>query len=240
MVVNALEQRDGVEVLTAPKIITHSGRQAHIEVSDLQTVVTGVGQGGQSGGGGGGAQTGGVGGGATGAGGFAGFTYTTTPFPFGPVLDVIPYVSADDNTIEMTLIPSITEFIGYDNPGDFVPSLQVFSGGAVGISSKATLPLPRIRVRQVVTSVSVWDAQTVVLGGLISEDVKKTRDKVPVLGDIPVLGRLFRSEATSTTKKNLVIFVTPTILDPAGRRVHDPNNLPFDPEAAAKQGGSMK
>ena len=75
----------------------------------------------------------------------------------------------------------------------------------------------------------VWDGQTVVLGGLIAENVTKTREKVPVLGDIPMLGRLFRSETADSTKKNLVIFVTPTIIDPAGNRVHDPNNLPYDP-----------
>ena len=64
---------------------------------------------------------------------------------------------------------------------------------------------------------------------MISEDSKKSRDKVPVLGDIPVLGRLFRSENSLSIKKNLVIFVTPTILDPSGHRVNDPRNLPFDP-----------
>ena len=57
------------------------------------------------------------------------------------------------------------------------------------------------------------------LGGLIAEDVAKTKDKVPVLGDIPLLGRLFRSESFTTSKKTLVIFVTPMIVDPAGNRV---------------------
>jgi type II secretory pathway component GspD/PulD (secretin) len=53
--------------------------------------------------------------------------------------------------------------------------------------------------------------------------------KVPVLGDVPVLGRLFRSENSRTVKKNLMIFVTATIVDAAGKRVHDPENLPMDP-----------
>jgi len=61
--------------------------------------------------------------------------------------------------------------------------------------------------------------------------VKKKKDKIPVLGDIPLLGRLFRSEASLTSKKNLLIFVTPTIVDPAGMRIHDPNNLPYDPNS---------
>ena len=65
------------------------------------------------------------------------------------------------------------------------------------------------------------------LGGLISENVVRLKDKVPVLGDLPYVGRLFRSEAKSTAKKNLVIFVTPTIIDPAGNRTHLDDDLPF-------------
>ncbi len=67
-------------------------------------------------------------------------------------------------------------------------------------------------MRQVVTSVNVWDGQTIVLGGLISETITKVSDKVPVLGDIPFLGRLFQSQSSDSTKDNLMIFVTPTII----------------------------
>jgi len=92
---------------------------------------------------------------------------------------------------------------------------------------RAQLPLPHFRLRQVVTSANVWDGQTVVLGGLISEDVTKFKDKVPVLGDLPLVGRLFRSESSSTAKKNLMIFVTPTIIDAAGNRLHSEDEMPF-------------
>jgi general secretion pathway protein D len=92
----------------------------------------------------------------------------------------------------------------------------------------------------VTTSAIVWDGQTVVLGGLIAEDVKKTRDKVPVLGDIPIVGRLFRSEAALNAKKNLVIFVTPTIIDPAGKRVHPDDALPFDPNTVPTQSAGSR
>jgi general secretion pathway protein D len=99
----------------------------------------------------------------------------------------------------------------------------------VGNQPVQPTPLPSFRVRQVVTSATVWDGQTIVLGGLIAENVTKTKDKVPVLGDIPFLGRLFRSESTRAEKKNLVIFVTPTIIDPAGNRIFDKENPPYDP-----------
>jgi general secretion pathway protein D len=52
----------------------------------------------------------------------------------------------------------------------------------------------------------------VVLGGLIKDDVQDGQQKVPILGDIPFLGRLFRSDAVSVTKTNLLIFIRPTII----------------------------
>ncbi|MGN6644147.1 MAG: type II secretion system protein GspD, partial [Verrucomicrobiota bacterium] len=79
----------------------------------------------------------------------------------------------------------------------------------------------------ITSSVVVWDGQTIVLGGLISDNITKVKDKVPVLGDLPFLGRFFRSESSQTQKKNLVIFVTPTIIDPAGNRLHSDDELPF-------------
>ncbi len=151
---------------------------------------------------------------------------TTAPVPIGPTLDVIPHVSADGYTIQLNLLPTVTEFLGYDDPGQF---------RAVVGTLAAPVPLPKFRIRQVVTSSIVWDGQTVVLGGLISEAVAKRKDKVPVLGDLPLVGRLFRSEGKSSSKKNLVIFVTPTIVDPAGNRVHDEDSLPYDPNRLPAQ-----
>ncbi|TAL01026.1 MAG: hypothetical protein EPO07_08910 [Verrucomicrobia bacterium] len=225
VVIRALEQRDGVDVLTAPEVTTVSGRQAQIQIIDIRTIVTGVDLNQTaSGGGGNTGNTGNTGGGAVGS----TVNYTVQPLPFGPVLDVVPYVSADGYTVQLTIIPTITEFIGYDTQtaAQFVPSAQSV-GGAVGLPVTASLPLPIFRLRQVTTSCIVWDGQTVVLGGLISDDVQRTKDKVPFLGDLPLVGRLFRSESSVTKKKNLVIFVTPTIIDPAGNRMHSEEEMPF-------------
>ena len=156
-------------------------------------------------------------------------TPVAAPIPFGQVLDVIPYVSADGYTIQLHVVPTFTEFLGYDT--DLAREFQTV---VPGLPVQDT-PLPRFRVRQVATSAVVWDGQTVVLGGLIAENVRKSREKVPVLGDIPLLGRLFRSETADSTKKNLILFVTPTIIDPAGNRVHSPDNLPYDPNRVPEQ-----
>ena len=96
---------------------------------------------------------------------------------------------------------------------------------------------PIFSVRKVTTSVSIWDGQTVALGGLIREDVQKVNDKVPILGDIPLAGRLFRSDVDQKIKKNLIIFVTARLMDAQGQpliqtdeaeEIVDPLGLPED------------
>ncbi|HEY9174651.1 MAG TPA: hypothetical protein VI136_20385 [Verrucomicrobiae bacterium] len=148
----------------------------------------------------------------------------------GPVLDVLPHVLSDGVTINLTVIPTLTEFVGYDNPNEVLSS-GVLPQGSVLVPTV----LPRFRVRQVVSTVNVWDGQTVVLGGLVSENVSNIRDKIPVLGDLPVLGRFFRSESKVARKSNLLIFITPTIIDPAGNRMHSDDELPFAQTAIPTQ-----
>lgn len=138
----------------------------------------------------------------------------------GPVLDVIPVVLSDGYTVNLTLIPSLTEFVGYDTP-PLIPGVNV-----ANVVEVPTI-LPRFTVRQVITTVNIWDNQTVVLGGLVSSTVSSTKDKVPVLGDLPLAGKLFQSQSKITQKKNLMIFVTATMVDPAGNRVHSDDELPF-------------
>jgi type II secretory pathway component GspD/PulD (secretin) len=141
----------------------------------------------------------------------------------GPQLDVVPVVLSDGFTINLTLIPTLMEFVGYDNPNEVLTSGAQLPPGSVLVPTV----LPRFRVRQVVSTVNVWDGQTVVLGGLISENVTSIKDKIPVLGDMPFVGRLFRSESKNSQKSNLMIFVTPTIIDPAGNRKHSEDEMPF-------------
>ena len=151
----------------------------------------------------------------------------------GPILDVVPYVLSDGYTINLTLIPSLTEFDGYD-PAPVVPGVTV--------ANVVTVPtvLPKFSVRQVVTTVNIWDHQTIVLGGLISSQIATTKDTVPFLGDLPLVGRLFQSESKTAVKKNLMIFVTATIIDPAGNRVHSDDELPFAQVAVPAQPAGAK
>lgn len=153
--------------------------------------------------------------------GTSAITVTTQLLETGPLLDVVPYVLSDGYTINLTLIPSLTEFNGYTTP----PNIANVTGNLNVVQLPAILP--SFTVRQVLTTVNVWDGQTVVLGGLISSQTQNETDKVPVLGDVPIIGRLFQSQVKQAVKKNLMIFVTATIVDPAGNRIHSPDELPF-------------
>ena len=107
-------------------------------------------------------------------------------------LTVTPQITPDDRII-MDL--EVTQ----DTVGQFVPSA---TGGLV----------PSIDTRKVVTQVLVNDGETVVLGGIFETERRATEDKVPILGDIPGLGRLFKRNSTVSNKRELLIFVTPKIL----------------------------
>ena len=153
--------------------------------------------------------------------GVSAITPTTQAIETGPLLDVVPYVLSDGYTINLTLIPSVTEFAGYQNP----PQIANVTGGL----NVVQLPviLPSFTVRQVLTTVNIWDGQTVMLGGLVSSSTQTEKDKVPVVGDLPIVGRLFQSQSKVAKKFNLMIFVTATIVDPAGNRLHSDDELPF-------------
>jgi general secretion pathway protein D len=132
-------------------------------------------------------------------------------------------------TIDLNLVPQVVEFEGFINYGSPIlsPSSSFFNTVTNGlITSPPSVITPNIinqpifSTRKVTTSVSVWDGQTVVLGGLMREDVQKTEDRTPIIGDIPIVGRLFRTNVDQHIKRNLIIFVTARLVNPAGQPVN--------------------
>ncbi len=84
---------------------------------------------------------------------------------------------------------------------------------------EAPMEQPFFHVRSIDSSVSVYPGATIVMGGLITEQRKAMDDKIPFLGDLPFVGRFFRSHAEQTNKRNLLIFVTTRLVDVRGREV---------------------
>lgn len=95
------------------------------------------------------------------------------------------------------------------NEGD---SVQLKIEQEVSSLAGATAVDITINKRELNTTVLARDGETIVLGGLIDEDVQESLSKVPILGDIPILGHLFKSTSVTTRKRNLMIFIRPTII----------------------------
>jgi general secretion pathway protein D len=142
----------------------------------------------------------------------------------GVTLEVEPVVGSDGKTIDLNLIPQVVEFEGFINYGSPINAVGTTTAATIQVSTPVLLTenvinQPIFSTRKVNTSVTVQDGQTVVLGGLMREDVQKTEDRTPIIGDIPIVGRLFRTNAEQHIKRNLVIFVTAHLLNPAGQVV---------------------
>ena len=207
--IRALSRQTGSDLLSAPKITVLSGETAQITVaqefiyptqySDAQSNVS------QAGGAVGGVATGGV-------------TITAgTPQSFstrnvGVELTVTPTVEDDERSISLDLHPQVTEFEGFVEYGG--PSIAIQGETTVTIPSGNFQPI--FASRSIQTRVTIWDGATLVMGGLTREEVRTVKDKVPILGDIPLLGRLFRSEGEASTKRNLLIFVSANLVSPGG------------------------
>ncbi|MFA5257164.1 MAG: secretin N-terminal domain-containing protein [Opitutales bacterium] len=129
----------------------------------------------------------------------SGFEYK----PIGISLDVIPQVN-NTGLINLQIKPEISSMNG-----------TVSFGGASGAE------IPIITQRRTSSTVTIKSGYTLAIGGLIQSTQSKDGTKVPLLGDIPFLGRLFRSDSDTTDRRNLVIFITAKILDPEGSTYKD-------------------
>lgn len=110
------------------------------------------------------------------------------------------------------------------NEGDAV---QMTIEQEVSSLSGATSVDVIINKREMKTTVMADDGETIVLGGLIDEDVQESVSKIPLLGDIPVLGRLFSSTSTSKQKRNLMVFIRPTIVR-NGKRMREISSAKYN------------
>jgi general secretion pathway protein D len=223
LVIRALAQKKGTDLMSAPSVTTRSGQRASVEVVrefryptefNPPQIPTNFGTGINL--------NGGAGGGSAGA--FPVTPTNPTAFEMRPVgvrMEVDPVLGPDGYTIDLNLSPEVTEFDGFINYGSPIQSIGT---NALGqpipiILTDNRIVQPVFETRKVTTAVTIWDGQTVVLGGLIREDVQDVEDKVPILGDLPWIGRLFQSKSEDHLKKNLMIFVTAKLIDPSGTEI---------------------
>jgi len=117
--------------------------------------------------------------------------------------DPFTTIEREDVGVKLIVTPSISE-------GDVVRlEIEQEISGVTDSTAGADIITTK---RQIKTNVLADNGETIVLGGLIRDDISQSESKVPLLGDIPWLGRLFRSSSKVVTKQNLLVFLKPTIL----------------------------
>jgi general secretion pathway protein D len=225
LIMRGLAQKKGTDLMTAPSVTAKSSQKATIEIirefiypteyepPELPNSTGGNFNGGILGGGG-------IGGGSSG-----GFPVTpATPTAFdtrntGVTLEIEPTIGENNFEIELRFVPEIVEFEGFINYGSPIqaPSTDALGNPVVSIITENRIEMPVFSARRVNTSLTIYDGYTVAVGGLMREDVQNVEDKVPILGDIPIIGRLFQTKAENRIKSNLIIFVSAQIIDATGR-----------------------
>jgi len=189
-----LLQRDSrTEVVQAPKLIALDGREATIFVGETIRYAEAKSEQGQAG----------------------GLSLSVTEASSSPVevgfqLLVVPHIVPGTNKLVMDVIPKETSLSGTGNSNLAPPGFDVYTIGASGL--EGSIALPRKRSSTIVTSMMLESGQTAVIGGLSTDVDSEQETKVPLLGDIPILGELFKHENTSRDRRNLMVFVTPTIV----------------------------
>ncbi len=201
ILITALDQSSGTDVLSAPRIVTQSGKKATIRVGEMHYFPETYEVGGNEG-------------------NIVHVKYVDfSEKLLGVELDVNPKVDGDQ--IALSLNPKVSELLGWQNY-QIAPANSAYSYYQFGINqqfnhSAIVARLPIFKRREIKTEVTIADGATMGMGGLINEKVEKYVDRVPVLGSLPIVGRLFRNEGERAIKRNLMIFVTAKKVEPTGR-----------------------
>lgn len=235
--ITAISQKKGTDLVSVPSVITKSGVQTQIEMVrefpyptefdppqipqnvDPNGNVFAIGFNGQV---------------TSPASGTAPVT-PSTPTSFemrkvGSLLEVEAVVGEDGRQVELTLSPSTTEFEGFIDYGspitntNYSSQFDPFTFSFINSASNYVQPNPILqpifRSNKLKTAVLVWDGSTVVLGGVIYEKKEEINDKVPILGDLPIIGKLWQNKVKQVQKKNVLFFVTVKVIDAAGQPIH--------------------
>ncbi len=233
-VINAINNLQGVSLLSAPSVTTQNGLKANIDIVREFPYPTSFEKPKLS--------------------NNANLAYSAGP-EFGPLVLAIPptpreFVTQDvgvslevkpttypDKRIDLAITKAqVLDFDGFIDYGVPITTrlneLDPDPGLPGVVITPGTINQPVFNLRSMVTNLQVLDGQTAVLGGLIREDTQEINDKVPILGDLPLFGRLFQSKVSERTKKNLLIFVTARLIKSNGKPMYM-KTLEAEPEEEA-------
>ena len=223
LLIRALERTAGSDLLSAPKILTKSGETASIHVGEVHWFPSAFDVKIER---------------------YA--PPSLVPLDYleertGVMLKVTPELDPENGTINMKLSPEIRELAGFDEQhvstiwpeygnesldmnsdtpanNNLIDFLTRREESRTVSADRLIARRPVFKTRKVDTTVTIEDGSTIAMGGLIKEQLETFKDSVPLLGKIPILGRLFRSEGERNVKRNLLIFVTANQVDASGYR----------------------
>lgn len=225
-----LDQKTGVDLISKPSVVTKGGQKASIEIVrefiyptefDPPQIPTNIG----------GANNNVL---VVGPVSLPPIPVTpTTPTAFetrrvGMILDVEPVISEDGRSVDLTITPEFTEFIGFVNYGSPINNVSQVTNPDGSLTSTEialtpnTILQPIFSTKKISTAVKIYDGATVVLGGLVTDNTIMIDDRVPVIGNLPVVGKLFQSKVKQRRTKNMIMFVSVKVIDPAGNRINNP------------------
>ncbi|WUR15789.1 pilus (MSHA type) biogenesis protein MshL [[Empedobacter] haloabium] len=190
--ISFLESQGTVHVLSSPRIATLNNQKAVLKIGTDEFYVTGIST----------TTNSNVGGNTTTP------NVTLQPFFSGVLLDVTPQID-EDGHIMLHVHPSVSEVSTVNK------SINLGSAGSLN------LPLAASSTSEMDSMVRGKDGQIVAIGGLMRQAMSSDRSQLPGVGDVPVLGSLFRNKDSSMQKRELVVLIKPTIVDGAGSMTQD-------------------
>ncbi len=140
---------------------------------------------------------------------------TPKSLPVGITFDVKANVGNDGKTILLGLKPEIINFEEWE---DYNSSSTTVANNVTTIKD-TQVKLPRLHEQTIAASVAINSGETVILGGMVENTIEHTVHKIPLLGDLPFIGFLFRHTTVTNQPSNLLIFVTATIIDSEGKYI---------------------
>jgi general secretion pathway protein D len=212
MLLRAIDQLSGADILVSPKVVTRNRTAAKIEIGREMKYPSAYDAPEVSG---------------------TAFQYNNTlvtiPIPATPSdfksetigvnLSVTP-TTFPDQRIDIKLDQEVKDFEGFINYGSPIVQGNTTSATVTNLTS-GVLNQPVFNNRKLTTDLTVMNGMTIVMGGFIREDRQKVNDKIPLLGDLPYLGRLFRSESEKSLKKNLMLFLTARLVNSKGKPFYE-------------------